>query len=70
MRAKRFSKLPSKDILLAVTNIYGPYLNDSLTFKLPPTRNITLNQKLFAEINQMKNTAAHYRMQYITANQV
>jgi hypothetical protein len=70
MRIKRLSKLVPKNTILNVTNIYGPYLNDSLTFKLPPTRNITLNRKLFNEIDQMKFTAANYRMVYITANQV
>ena len=48
MRSKRLTKLIPKNKLLTLTNIYGPYLNDSLTFNLPPTRNITLNQKLFS----------------------
>lgn len=48
MRAKRLNKLINKNTILDVTNIYGPYLNDSLTFNLPPTRNITLNTKLFS----------------------
>lgn len=70
MRAKRIKHIINNHKIMDVTNIYGPYINDSLTFHLPPTRNVTLNRKLISEINQMKFTAAHYRMQYITANQV
>jgi peptide deformylase len=54
---------------MEINNIFGSEQNDSLTFKLPSSR-IALNRELSRELKQMKDTAAHYRMLYLTANQV
>jgi hypothetical protein len=69
MRTGRLKKSLKQSSLQTVANIFGPSINDSLTFKVPTSR-VALNRDLPKEIEQMRRTAAHYRMGYITANHV
>ena len=55
--------------LLDLTHIFGPHINTSLTFDVPTSR-LASNRELFSELQQMKMTAATYRIGYLTANQV
>ena len=53
-----------------MANIFGPSLNPSFAFEMPYTRLSNNNNNIFEEIKQMKQTAAHHRMSYLTSNQI
>lgn len=65
-RLRKAKQLPA---LLELATVFGPQISPSLTFHVPSTR-LSVNKEIFPEIQQMKNTAAQYRMAYLTANQV
>jgi peptide deformylase len=55
--------------ILDIGNIFGAEQNESLTFRLPPSR-VAFNRELLREVQQMKEAAARHHMLYVTANQV
>ena len=55
--------------LLEFANILGPNMSPALSYEMPPSR-LANNKNIFKEIGQMKATASHLRIGYLTSNQI
>lgn len=69
MRGRRRQLKQAIPKILDIVNVFGPALNPSLTFHLPASR-LTNSKEMMSELQQMRQTAAHYNLGYLSANQV